>query len=100
MPGGDVIDDVDETRALRTNRIWSKGRVEYTFLAETFLPLYALDRGVLFLPLQVVGRGVCSAKPPRRIFRFAENVAGVAKKTAKPREVPPCGGVNLRSLGA
>jgi hypothetical protein len=28
---------VDETRALRTNRIWSKGRVESTSLAETFV---------------------------------------------------------------
>jgi hypothetical protein len=26
---------VDETRALRTNRIWSKGRVEYTMMADT-----------------------------------------------------------------
>ena len=27
-----AIGRVDETRALRTNRIWSKGRVEYTKL--------------------------------------------------------------------
>jgi hypothetical protein len=34
-PSVDKIDTVDEMRALRTNRIWSKGRVEYTPLADT-----------------------------------------------------------------
>jgi len=37
LRSGNIIDAVDETWALRTNRIWSKGRVEYTFLAETFV---------------------------------------------------------------
>ena len=32
---------MDETLALRTNLIWSKGRVEYTSLAETFVFLRA-----------------------------------------------------------
>jgi hypothetical protein len=31
----DVVGLVDETQALRTNRIWSKGRAEYTLLAES-----------------------------------------------------------------
>jgi len=42
LSSGDEIDTVDETRALRTNRIWSKGRVEYIPLAETFVNLRAL----------------------------------------------------------
>jgi hypothetical protein len=33
-----AIGRVDETRALRTNRIWSKGRVEYTKLTVPSLP--------------------------------------------------------------
>ena len=35
LPGGNEVDAVDETRALRTNLIWSKGCVEYTSLADT-----------------------------------------------------------------
>jgi hypothetical protein len=34
-----LIGLVDEMRALRTNRIWSKGRVEYTYLAENSVNL-------------------------------------------------------------
>ena len=35
LPGGNAVDAVDETRALRTNLIWSKGRVENTKLPDT-----------------------------------------------------------------
>jgi hypothetical protein len=41
LPKGNVVDLVDETLALRTNRIWSKGRVEYTKQAEIFVVLRA-----------------------------------------------------------
>jgi hypothetical protein len=34
LPKGNLVDLVDETLALRTNLIWSKGRVEYTSLAD------------------------------------------------------------------
>jgi hypothetical protein len=34
LPGGNVVDAMDETRTLRTNPIWSKGHVENTLLAE------------------------------------------------------------------
>ena len=47
----------ERNEALRTNRIWSKGRVEYTSLAENSV------FSVTSLPQQVVGRGV--AKKPR-----------------------------------
>ena len=35
LPGDNEVSPAGETRALRTNRIWSKGRVEYASLAET-----------------------------------------------------------------
>ncbi|MGA2323873.1 MAG: hypothetical protein ABSG22_08500 [Sedimentisphaerales bacterium] len=37
LPGDNEVSPAGETRALRTNRIWSKGRVEYASLAETFV---------------------------------------------------------------
>jgi len=35
LPGDNEVSPAGETQALRTNRIWSKGRVEYASLAET-----------------------------------------------------------------
>ena len=35
LPGGNEVSPAGKTRALRTNRIWSKGRVEYASFADT-----------------------------------------------------------------
>ena len=37
LPGGNKVSPAGETRALHTNRIWSKGRVEYASRTETFM---------------------------------------------------------------
>jgi hypothetical protein len=37
LPGDNEVSPAGETRALRTNCIWSKGRAEYASLAKTFV---------------------------------------------------------------
>jgi len=59
-----AIGRVDETRALRTNRIWSKGRVEYTKLTVPSVNLRNLRLKILrvssFLRVEKISVYLCN----------------------------------------